>query len=153
MSRRTTTVTIAPDDPDNRDSGARFLLTEMPADQAERWATRALLALTNAGAEIPDDVMGAGMAGLAAFGVGALAKIRYQGDVEVLLAEMLECVKYVPRKGPATELLVGHDCQIQEVSTFLTLRKALFDLHLGFLKADAPPTSAAVVPVRRPRSA
>lgn len=147
MSRRTTTITI---DDEGRDLGAKFLLTEMPADQAERWATRALLALTNAGATMPDDVRDAGMAGLAAFGVQALSQLRYRGAVEELLAEMLTCVKYVPNKGPPLPLGEGDMCQIQEVKTFLTVRRALFDLHLGFSKADAPLISTAS---RRARSA
>jgi len=147
MSRRTTTVTI---EAEGRDLGAQFLLTEMPADQAERWATRALLALTTSGAEVPDDLKSAGMAGLAAFGVGALSKLRYHGEVEDLLREMLTCVKYVPKKGPPLPLGEGDMCQVQEVATFFTLRKALFDLHLGFLKADEPLISTGS---RRARSA
>ena len=53
MPRRTKTYVIADE---NRDKGKMFLLTEMPALQAEKWAIRAFLALAKAGLVIPDDV-------------------------------------------------------------------------------------------------
>ena len=36
-----------------RDAGKEFLITEMSASQAENWAFRVILAIGNAGIEIP----------------------------------------------------------------------------------------------------
>ena len=52
MARKTKRVTITAE---GRDKGKTFLITELPADQAERWAIRALLALIQSGAVISED--------------------------------------------------------------------------------------------------
>ena len=57
MARRTETFTATY----GRDAGKSFTLTEMPADQAERWAIRALLALAGAGVDRPDGAADAGV--------------------------------------------------------------------------------------------
>ena len=131
MARREKRVTIPSDDPENRDSGKTFLIREMSAAQAEDWAMRALLALTAAGAEVPDDIEGAGMAGLAVMGVQALAGLKH-ADVKPLLDEMFACVQICPdRQNPnVVRPLVEDD--IEEVATRLTLRKAILELHVGF---------------------
>lgn len=120
---------------DGRDKGKTFVLTEMPADQAERWAIRALLALTNAGATIPDGGTEAGMAGMATMGFEALGKLPYE-SVEPLLDEMFDCVRYEHKPGaPLQKIIAGDGSQIEEVRTRLTLRLALFKLHTGFSTA------------------
>jgi hypothetical protein len=129
--------------PQSRDHGKVFVITELPADQAEWWATRALLALTNAGAELPAGVAEAGMAGLAVMGVNALSRL-HPADVKPLLDEMMACVKYVHRPGtPPQEIFDGEESQIEEVATRVELRKAVLELHLGFSEADAPQTTAS----------
>ncbi len=147
MARRTVNVTIhqpavpTVDDqitgaqksgrPAGRDHGKMFLLTEMSAAKAEEWALRALLALTNAGAEIPDD--SAGIAGLAAAGFEALNKLTF-AQVKPLLDEMFTCVQYVHKAGHPPQ---DADENIEEVTTRLQLRKAVFQLHTGFLETGA----------------
>ena len=37
-----------------RDKGKQFLITEMSASQAENWAIKVILAIGNAGIEIPE---------------------------------------------------------------------------------------------------
>ena len=59
--RKTKVVAITVD---GRDKGKHFLIYEMPASAAEEWAMQALLLAAQSGAQIPPDVMGAGMAGL-----------------------------------------------------------------------------------------
>lgn len=133
MARRTAQVRITDD---NRDGGKLFLLTEMSADQAEEWGMRALLALTAAGAEIPDDFEGAGMAGVAAMGVQALQGLKYE-DVKPLWAEMMECVQIIPDPSRAqfARALVSDD--IEEISTRLRLRKEIVELHVNFSRAES----------------
>ena len=66
--RKTKTVTI---ESENRDHGKCFLLTEMSAAAAEKWAARAFLALAKSGVNLPDGVADMGLAGVAAAGAGA----------------------------------------------------------------------------------
>lgn len=140
MARREKRVTIPSDDPNNRDEGKTFLLREMPATQAEDWAMRALLALTAAGAEIPDDLEGAGMAGLAVMGVQALTGLKH-ADVKPLMDEMFTCVQICPdRQNPNVARPLVED-DIEEVSTRLVLRKAILELHVGFSLPGGPSKS------------
>jgi len=112
MARRTRVVTITAE---GRDKGKSFSLKEMPADQAERWAIRALLALAAAGAKLPDGALDAGIAGVAAVeaanggvaallvgGLKSLAGLDYS-VIAPLLDEMMACIQYVP---PAKTILV-----------------------------------------------
>lgn len=132
---------------EGRDKGKTFVLTEMPADQGERWALRALLALTNAGVELPDGAENAGMAGLAAAGIRALAKIPFQA-AEPLLDEMFQCVQYQHNKkgAPLQEIIPGANSQIEEISTRIALRVAILELHTGFSLADATRTTGSQPP-------
>jgi hypothetical protein len=82
MARKTKTITI---DEDNRDTGKTFILVEMPARQAEEWGTRAMLALARSGSEsiasigqMDDAVFRAGLAGVAAVGIGLFGRIRWE---------------------------------------------------------------------------
>lgn len=138
MARRTATITI---DAKGRDEGKRFLLTEMSADQAEAWAMRALLALTNAGVELPDEVLSAGMAGIATIGIRALGKLSYTVAAP-LLAEMMDCVQIV-MPAATRPLLHGDGGDIEEVKTRLTLRLEVFKLHLDPSLVAAIPTTAS----------
>jgi len=134
MARKTEIVTIPGDSEINRDAGKHFLITEMPASQAEKWAARALLALVNAGFEIDDDMRQLGMAAMAAHGIRALGSIAWH-DAEPLLDEMMACVHYMPQiNTPDVHTpLVEHD--IEEVSTRIFLRDKVFNLHVGFSPA------------------
>lgn len=116
---------------EGRDKGKTFKITEMSAMQAERWAMRAFFAMANAGVDVPDDVADAGMAALAEFGLKALGAIRWE-DAEPLLNEMMECVSFVPEPAKSDQARKLMDEDIEEVSTRLELRKAIWDLHTGF---------------------
>lgn len=131
MARRTKHVTIPSDDPENRDAGKTFLLTEMDAEQAEEWGLRALLALTAAGAEVPDDFEGGGMAAVAAMGVQALQGLKFD-EVKPLWQQMFECIQICPdsRNIQVARSLVPDD--IEEVDTRLRLRKEIVELHVNF---------------------
>lgn len=142
---------------DGRDAGKTFRITEMPADQAERWAMRALLAFANAGARLPDGVLDAGMAGVVASlpmllvqGVRSLAGMKYE-DVGSLLDEMMTCVAFVPPGVPQTfPLMAGRASQVEEIRTRLQLRYEVLQVHMDPTLAAAlqnwtasPPAASA----------
>lgn len=150
MARRTKLWTSTFD----RDAGKTFLLTEMSADKAERWAIRMVMALANAKVEIPEGSLQAGMSGLAAIlthGVRSLAGLKYEA-VSDLLDEMMTCVQFKPQgpspgspELPPQQLFADPNCQIEEVKTRLWLRMEVLELHLGFslaaLASSTPATS------------
>ena len=78
-----------------RDAGKEFLITEMSASQAENWAFRVILAIGNAGIEIPEGLASQGMAGLMAIGYMNLLKIPFE-SAKPLLDEMMTCVQIMP---------------------------------------------------------
>ena len=111
-----------------RDKGKEFLITEMSATQAENWAIKAILAIGNAGIEIPDTLVSQGMAGLVAVGYMNLLKIPFDA-AKPLLDEMMGCVQFIPSPN-VKRFLIEDD--IEEVSTRLALRKAIWNLHMDF---------------------
>lgn len=127
--RRTLTLPI---DQHGRDKGKKFLLTEMSALKAERWATRLLIALMNSGLELTDEEAAAGMAGVAS--VLGRGGFRFSGsgvsyvELEPLLEEMLGCIQIAEPK--VTRTLTEDD--IEEVATLLFLRSEVIKLHTGF---------------------
>jgi hypothetical protein len=124
---------------DNRDNGKRFRLTEMPAQQAEKWAIRATVALANAQVQIPQEMLNAGWAALAYGALEALHRIKYE-DLVPLLDEMMECIQRLevqpdhPEHPPFARVLFEED--IEEIATRFWLRAELFSLHSGFSFAD-----------------
>lgn len=128
---------------DGRDEGKMFIITEMSAFAAEKWATRALLALARSGLDVPEDLAAEGMAGIARFGFGAIAGAKYE-EIEPLLEEMLGCVQIAPDpvKNPTlTRALIEDD--IEEVPTILRLRGEALKLHVDFSKLVGPSKGSA----------
>ena len=125
-----------------RDLGKTFVLTEMPASRGEKWGTKALIALTKAGIEVPDELMGSGMAGIALYGINTLASasITFE-DVEPLLDEMMECVQIAPdpRHLEVVRPLVEDD--IEEIATRIKLRAEVFKMHVNFSGTGSGSTS------------
>jgi len=136
-------MTVVIDD-DNRDKGKTFVLTEMPAAQAEKWALRIAMAMNRAGVDT-GDVHGMGMAAIAGFGLQTLLNVNYY-DVEPLLDEMWKCVQIMPdtRNPSIVRPLVDND--IEEVQTRLRLRKDVLELHISFSQPAGQSTSATTVP-------
>jgi hypothetical protein len=122
---------------EGRDKDKQFLLTEMPADQAERWAIRAavLISHTDMGEFIPPNMLSAGWAALAYGALQALHRIEFD-ELKPLLDEMMTCVQALPE--PSNHLIRTPliDNSIEEVSTRFFLRAELFNLHAGFSLAD-----------------
>lgn len=127
--RKTKIVTMPKDA--GRDAGKTFLLTEMSADQGERWAIRALFAMASNGLDIPPGVMQLGMGALVAVGLRSILSMQFD-EALPLLEEMMGCVELVPdpSRKDITRPLDRED--IEEVFTRLTLRSEVFELHTGF---------------------
>lgn len=119
-----------------RDHDKRFLITEMPAMKAERWALRALLALAHAGVDIGEDAKKSGMAGIALAGMKALHSLAFE-EARPLLDEMWDCVMVMPDvKNPQIlrpmlrNEMEGDD--VEEIGTIWLLRERIFRLHTDF---------------------
>ena len=136
MALKTLTVTI---DHKGRDKGKQYVLTEMSADRAEAWALQLMFAAMNAGVEIPEDIMYAGLAGVVELGFKGLARIPYDA-AKPLLDEMMDCVQYKVAGGVTRPL--GLEGDIEEVATRLYLRKEVMKLHISFFLDDAPSNGA-----------
>lgn len=143
MARKTKTVVISGHD-ENRDNGKHFVLTEMPAAQAEKWAFRALTAMGRNGMDVPDDALDAGVAGLLAVGVSKFLGMGF-ADAEVLLDEMFGCVQFLPdpARPEVMRALVPDDTE--EVSTRFRLRSEVLELHTGFSGAAILSTLGAAL--------
>jgi hypothetical protein len=132
MPLKTKVVTIdkpADGERENRDGGKSYLLTEMPARQAERWGRHAVAACSRNDLDIKGELAKLGLLGFYLVGFQALAG----GDVvavDALMDEMLTCIKIV--ESPTVARPLGGDGDIEEVSTLIRLRKELLELHMGF---------------------
>jgi hypothetical protein len=124
-----------------RDDGKVFYIREMPAMQAEKWATKALMAILRSGADIPDNIASQGLAGVAQMGIPALIALNF-ADVEPLLDEMLTCIQVVanPDRPQVKRRLTAND-DIEEVATLMQLREEILSMHLGFSLGAALSTS------------
>lgn len=115
---------------EGRDKGKIFVINEMSASQAEKWATRALIALAKSGVDVPDDVANAGFAAVAVMGLRALGGLSF-AEAEPLMDEMFACVSIQPGTDPKiVRPLLEQD--IEEVATRVALRIEVFNLHAGF---------------------
>lgn len=129
MARKVVSVTIPFE---GRDKGKTYVITEMPASKAERWAARGLAALLSAGVDVPDNVMAAGAQAVAHFGLSIFSRMDFDA-AQPLLDEMMECVEIQPSPG-VTRRLIEDD--IEELVTRIYLRKEVFQLILGFSIPD-----------------
>jgi len=128
MARNTATYTVTDA---NRDNGKTFLITEMPAAQAEAWAMRAILALMDGKVELPEGIELEGMAGLAKLGIKALAGLRWD-VLEPLMQEMFTCIQIIPDPSRPNIVRPLIDQDIEEIMTRVKLRGEVWALHTGF---------------------
>lgn len=122
-----------------RDGGKMFLLTEMDAVRAEKWAMRALLLLRGSDQRVPDSVAGVGWERIAIIGINVFlsGSIKF-GELEPLMDEMFECVQIIrdPKNiEHATPIVSATD--IVDVRTRLWLRSEVLRMHTGFSPAVA----------------
>lgn len=130
MARKEIDITISDD---NRDKGKVFHIKEMPASQAEEWAFRALLILTQAGVEVPEAATG--MAGIAVAGLRSFGGLPFP-EVKLLMDEMFTCITRVPNSKQPTIIRPLVEDDTEEVMTRLRLRAEVFTLHTGFSMAE-----------------
>lgn len=142
--RKTKELKINVPDKAYRDNGKVFLLREMSAADAESWAARAMEAMSKSGADVPEYVLRAGLAGLYNLGIRAFLGAPH-ALVKPLLDEMFEkCVSVVPDPKRPNVIRGGVDVpgyervgpmvddDTEEVHTRLLIRSEVFELHTGF---------------------
>lgn len=135
---------------ENRDAGKVFVLTELPASRGESWAMRALLALMAGGVEIPEGFERMGLAGMAEIGLRAISGLRWE-VAEPLLAEMWDCIEYMPDPSKPHVVRKLFEEDIEEISTRVKLRAEVWKLHTDFLKAVAPSISGNSAAAEKPK--
>jgi hypothetical protein len=157
MARKTKVLTITAD---GRDRGKSFLIVEKSAYDAEKWATRAMLALSRAGATVDEDAIASGALGILATGLDSFRALPFH-EAEPLLDEMMSCVHFVPDPAkvdpmtnrPVTRPLMRpddfNDGDIEEVTTLLQVREEVLSLHLGFSLAAVLSSMAAALRTSR----
>jgi hypothetical protein len=161
MSRHTRTITI---EDEGRDQAKVFILTEMPATAAEKWATQAIYLLTQAGVPVSDEARAAGgMQALAATPLNGIGQLRALQDPS--LDAWWDCVKYLHKPNhPPQPIHQGAMCQIEEIKTIAFLRMEVLRLHTDFFSRENASTSESPSPaqihtgssptrISRPRSA
>lgn len=132
MSRKKELVEITDE---GRDKGKVFVVTEMDADRAERWAARAFFALANSGAAIPQEWQNGGMAAIATIGLTGLQGLPYAA-AEPLLDDLMACCQFMPDRSKPLVLMDDLGNHVEEVRTRLYLKLRAFVLHTGFSWAD-----------------
>jgi hypothetical protein len=123
-----------------RDHGKTFVLTEMPAEEGEYWATRALELIEGSGELHKEGPKESGMAGLAeaASGINVARKLQHPD-----LDGMWKYVQFRPKKNEAPPQPLRSD-HIEEWQTRLELRSEFLRLHVGFFSPENPSTSGSV---------
>jgi hypothetical protein len=145
MARKTLTLVI---DKPGRDHEKVFVLTEMDADKGEEWAIQVLILLVKSRPDIPKDIISAGWHALGTMGIQALGGIDYK-DLKPLLAEMLTCAKFMPdpnKPNITRPIGLGGANDIEEIATYIQLRKEIFNLHANFSSGGADSGSTTSAP-------
>lgn len=129
---------VVPSEWGGRDAGKMFLIEEMDAARAEKWALRLYLAVKGTTAEIPPEVERLGMVGVAIRGLNAFfaAPVKFE-ELEPLLDEMFTCVRMVrdPNRADVATALMPSD--VEEVRTRAWLRSEVLRVHTNFSFSDA----------------
>lgn len=135
--RKSETVTVP--DWGARDAGKRFLITEMAAARAEKWALRMFVALKGTGSEIPEGMARLGIVGVALAGLNVFLRSEIRPEVlEPLLDEMMTCIQVVRDAAhPDVATQLSSDDDIEEVQTRLWLRSEVLRIHTNFSVAEA----------------
>ena len=133
MARQEKIITI---ESENRDKGKQFKIVEMSALQAERFATKIILAIANSGAEIEgNDTQGIeALQLLQKIGLAGIMKLKYD-QAEPLLEDLISCCSFVDKKTKTSVSLNSSnvDSIIEEISTLFKIRFEAFGLVFGFL--------------------
>lgn len=129
-------------DSESRDFNKHYVITEMPAYQAEKWCYKAINGMIKSGIYVPEEINVLELPAqvLAFFGVTHFLKIDFE-HLNPLLDEMMACVKIRANKdNPLLDRAINNEMNdVEEVSTLINLRLEVFKLHMGFLKAVVAP--------------
>lgn len=135
---------LRPDKPGlHRDKGKHFMLTELSALEASRWAWRMALAVKGTTAQVPVEFVGMGYVGVAIRGINAfLAADVDPARLMPLLDEMLNCVTRIhdPQNAPEIDaplILEGDMPDILDMVTIEWLRAEVLSMHVGFSVTEA----------------
>lgn len=131
---KTKTVTIEK----GRDAGKTFLITEMPAIQADEWAHRLLEQAANSGVDLKNvDVLNidtSDMKGMIEIGAQVftiLGKIPAEVSRQMKFDILDRCVRIVPTSGDAR--ICVWDQEILDFANFTILAAQAIGIHIGFL--------------------
>ncbi|QPF88424.1 hypothetical protein IC762_17795 [Bradyrhizobium genosp. L] len=131
-----------------RDANKHFQITEWPAEAADRWATRVLLAMTRGSKPIHipvESLLGRGMEAIFVVGLQTILSASVDtNEVLPLIDELLDCVQIVrdpvardkTTGGPVASPVVAMSGDIEEVQTRWWLRSEVLRIHTGFSAAD-----------------
>lgn len=149
MARKTLQYRVT--DTTSRDAGTRYLITEMSATDAEKWALRAFIGMAKNGITIPQYTQEGGMALMALYGLNMVAQLPVE-EAEYLMGRMMDCVKVMPNDNndDVVRELVEED--IQDVATRVKLRAEVFKLHVDFIQAGKLLKSGSAAPAPTPTS-
>lgn len=132
---KTKTVTIEK----GRDAGKTFLITEMPAIQADEWAHRLLEQAANSGVDLKNvdalSVDTKSMKGMIEIGAQVftiLGRIPYEISRQMKFDILDSCVKIVPKSGDARTCL--WDQEIEDFQNFTILAAHAIGIHVDFLE-------------------
>lgn len=148
MSRKIERVIVPTiDGQQNRDAGKMFQITEWDSATAERWGIKMILALNRSAGEIPMDLRGIGMEGVAVLGINTFLRGAISAsEIIPLLDELFDCVRLIrDQRHPDVVTEIASPDDIEDVSTRLWLRSEVLRVHTGFSPAAALQALAAAI--------
>lgn len=130
---------------DGRDKGKEFLITEMPAWDADTLAQDIWRAMGDAKfTGIPQDVIAMGCAGLATLGLSVLSASKPE-VAAVMRDKLLATVEVVITHEGQQQVRKVNSIDFEEVQTIRTLMDKVFQVNFGFLviaaESDSPSSS------------
>lgn len=125
-----------------RDNGKKFVITEMAAIPAAKWAFRAFLAISRSGTSAIKEALNfdfedadwqskATLCEIASLGIGIFGAMNF-AESEPLIDDLFNCIKIMP--DPKVPLVTRHliEDDIEDPTTYLRLQKDAFMLHIDF---------------------
>lgn len=119
------------------DHGKVFVITRMPAMEADQWGRHCLQAAIASGADIPGLDEDAGLAGLAAVGLGIFGAMDPQ-RMDGLIERLMRCVSVQPDPRNTAVRRPLDESDLEEIPTVGWLQKEAFALHVDFFKGVGP---------------
>ena len=119
------------------DQGKVFVITRMSAMEADQWGRHCLQAAIASGADIPGLDEDAGLAGLAAVGLGIFGAMDPQ-RMDGLIERLMRCVSVQPDPRNTAVRRPLDESDLEEIPTVGWLQKEAFALHVDFFKGVGP---------------